>query len=708
MRLSQFAGNFLTGIKSRLYTALGIVVLGTVVSSVVAWIALSSTASTLDKLTGESAPAVVDALQLSEVVSRIAAVAPELAAANTHEGEKAAWLLLSQSSQRMTDIAAAGRVSSEAQEMLSDAQAQLTNGLAALRKQVVERIDLVASRQEQINQLRKSHKNVLSAIAPIVDNINFELIIGADDVDVYAENAVSAFVEAGVGPLVAALEVKSETNGIVGLLNTAANEDKHESIEPLRERFTAAVASLQSALEVLKDQDGLDEVKEHIASLIELGGGDNSIFDLRVAELRLRDAIALQLASARELSSEFGGHIAGIVEITSTRMASASARSKNNARANKTLLLTIAVISVLAALLISYFYVGRNLVRRLVGLSDVMVELADGNIDLEINDKGRDELSLMAGTVNVFKQNAIDRIRLEQEQEQAKVDAENQRKSLMEKLAGEFDASVGGVVVTVSDAANAMDKSASSMSMLSESTRERAVVVSAASQEASVNVQAVASAAEELTSSTSEINQQVARSAAAAQNAVTLSADTQQTMQELVNAVTKIDEVVAIITDIADHTNLLALNATIEAARAGEAGKGFAVVASEVKNLATQTAEATREIQDHVGNVQSKTQKAANAMSDIERTISDINDVAAAIGGAVEDQVAATQEIAQNAEQASRGTTEMSSNMQVVTELTADAGSASGEVLTAAADLSVISGTLKNEVDQFLKQIRVN
>ena len=118
----------------------------------------------------------------------------------------------------------------------------------------------------------------------------------------------------------------------------------------------------------------------------------------------------------------------------------------------------------------------------------------------------------------------------------------------------------------------------------------------------------------------------------------------------------KIGEVVELITDIAEKTNLLALNATIDAARAGDAGKGFPVVATEVKNLADQTANATEETSSQINGIQTATQYSVGVIKQITGTITEINQISTAISDAIQEQSSATQEIAQNAARAADGT----------------------------------------------------
>jgi methyl-accepting chemotaxis protein len=352
------------------------------------------------------------------------------------------------------------------------------------------------------------------------------------------------------------------------------------------------------------------------------------------------------------------------------------------------------------------FLVVRPVCRRLVGLTGAMARLAGGDMAVEIVDLDhRDEIGAMAHAVRVFKDNMIEADRLRAEQE-AKARAAEAQAAALNRMAEDFERSVGGIVRTVSSAATEMEGAAQSLSTTAEGANRQAGAVASAATEAGAHVRSVASATEELSASIGEIGRRVAKSSAIAKQAAEEARHTNGAVADLAQAAQKIGEVVNLIQDIASQTNLLALNATIEAARAGEAGKGFAVVASEVKSLATQTAKATEDIGAQVAAIQGSTGETVAAIRHIGATIDEINEIAGTIAAAVETQGAATREITGNVQQAAAGTDDVSSTIAHVTRASGEVGQAAEQVLRSAGSLAQQSAQLTQQVQTFLSGVR--
>jgi methyl-accepting chemotaxis protein len=226
-----------------------------------------------------------------------------------------------------------------------------------------------------------------------------------------------------------------------------------------------------------------------------------------------------------------------------------------------------------------------------------------------------------------------------------------------------------------------------------------------ASNEAFANVRDIASAAEELAVSVTEIDRQVVQSNAIATKAIDEAARSNDAVRQLDEAGRRIGDVIKLITDIASQTNLLALNATIEAARAGEAGRGFAVVAGEVKALSSQTAKATDEIGAQIAAMQGATRRSIEAIAGIERTIGDIGEISGAIATAVTEQGAASQEMARSIEVAARRTHEASTEVERLGEATQNTRSSAASVKALADDLAAAAANIRAQVDQFFGKL---
>ena len=177
-------------------------------------------------------------------------------------------------------------------------------------------------------------------------------------------------------------------------------------------------------------------------------------------------------------------------------------------------------------------------------------------------------------------------------------------------------------------------------------------------------------------------------------------------MRDLSEAAEKIGAIIQLIKAIASQTNLLALNATIEAARAGDAGKGFAIVASEVKNLATQTAQATEQIVSQIATIQSATGQSVTAITQFGSTVKEIADITTAIAAAIEQQGAATGEIARNVEEAANGTSAVTQEIGEVRAVASQTDASAEAALAAASALQQQAISLKLNVDEFLNTVR--
>lgn len=345
-------------------------------------------------------------------------------------------------------------------------------------------------------------------------------------------------------------------------------------------------------------------------------------------------------------------------------------------------------------------------IRPLRRMTDAMNRLSSGDLAVEIPGVGQsDEVGDMATAMQVFKTNMIGADALKSEQNVERI-AKEERAQRLTDLVGGFESKVAVLVRTLAGTASEVQATAASMSSAADQSKQQSGNAAEAAERAASSVQTVAAATERLAGSVREIGDRVATSRDIATRAISESEETRVAVGQLSDSANKIGEVVQLISTIAAQTNLLALNATIEAARAGEAGRGFAVVASEVKALASQTAQATEDIETKVQDIQSLTAKTVTAIEGIGRVVGDMSEIAIAIAAAIEGQSAATREIARTVQGVADGTATMSHNIAGVRQVSTDTESAATRMASSSSEMSDQASLLDKEVSSFIASVK--
>ncbi len=483
---------------------------------------------------------------------------------------------------------------------------------------------------------------------------------------------------------------------------SAAQWDKTEqNLKDINARVEKIENEYEATIIWEEDRKLFNEYKQHedsyFASLAETVAASRANNDEAAADAFVGKSFETYTATNKALD--------GLISLNQ-RGAAAAIERGNSLYDTSLWAITGAIALVVGIVAWATLFASRSISAPIGSITNTMSVLADGNKTVTIPYSGRkDEIGAMAAAVQVFKDNMIKADELAAAQEAARK-AKELRAEQVAQRTRQFDNIVRMSLGSVGSASKQMEASASTMQAVAEETNVQSSAVAAASEQAASNVQTVAAATEELTSSIKEIGRQVTQSSQVSAKAVNEANRAKDMVRGLDDSAQKIGKVVALITDIAEQTNLLALNATIEAARAGEAGKGFAVVASEVKNLANQTAKATEEIAAQINDIQGATKSSVGAIESIFETIGQIDQISTTIASAIEEQTAATAEIARNVEQAAAGTQEVSSNITGVTKAAGETGQVSTQVFEAAKELGRQSESLRKEVDGFLADIK--
>jgi methyl-accepting chemotaxis protein len=290
--------------------------------------------------------------------------------------------------------------------------------------------------------------------------------------------------------------------------------------------------------------------------------------------------------------------------------------------------------------------------------------------------------------------------------EAAEAEAARASREQVLKLANEFERSVAGVASAVGGAAALLEGSARSLNGLARDTGRQAAEVASAAVQASEAARSVAGGVGTLSRSIGSIAVNINQAAELSGLAHSRSTAGDRAVRALGLRTADVADFANSISGIASKTNLLALNATIEAARAGESGRGFAIVAQEVKMLAGQAAHATGQISGLIAGMNAGAGEAEQSFQHVFAAITELNETAAAIREAVDEQSLAAHVIERNADEAATGVDAMAQRVAAVSNAADAAERLSDEVKGAASSLLRHAETLQAAADSFVTNLR--
>lgn len=625
---------------------------------------------------------------------------PDLANAKSHKDREVANQKIIEYIQQLKSISE----DLNNQELIQHSQT-LVEIVNKLNQNIITRIDTQKKLNDTIKEAQGAYDAISNTLLTTIDSQTFDYVISLDEIqDIILDNQKKALGDQFTN-VQTLQQVFSELNGLMAEYNKILVLQESSYLKPSQEKVVSIKSKLDEHLQVLKSSKQVEDTKP-ILDLIAIGSRKNSIFSLKEEEFLASSNAQKNIKDYEITKDKLSAILSGLQDKAIVNVEADAQSIYSLISQSSIVLLTFLAVSLISAILIIRFYISKSLVFRLTSLVKVVKELTNKNYTIDVKVKGKDELTELSKAIEVFRKNGLEMEELRQTQKQSEAKAEEEKRKVINELANNFESSVQAIVNEVSETSNKVHQSAKETCEISIQSQQHAVTAEKLSGQSSQNMNTIASSAEELSASITEIDQSAQKSSEVANRAKEQVELTNEKVSDLAETSLKVGEIIDLINSIAEQTNLLALNATIEAARAGEAGKGFAVVASEVKSLANQTAKATEEISEQIKQIQEVSNDTADVVKSITDTIIEVTQYANEISNVTQEQGSATQEISENITFAADASGQVSQSSKEVNQKVEHVSNASEMILELSKRLTNQSTQLSEEANKFINEVR--